>query len=69
MYNFFYTTNISVDHAHQVIFHAKVGKGGINENKAAVDLTQLYTFLLDWRQSLKHFSSTCHFIYLELVSL
>ena len=26
----FYTTYISVDLAHQVIFHAKVGKGGIN---------------------------------------
>ena len=25
----FYTTYISVDLAHQVIFHAKVGKGGI----------------------------------------
>ena len=25
-----YTTNISVDLAHQKIFHAKVGKGGIN---------------------------------------
>ena len=28
-YNFFYTTYISVDLAHQVIFHVKVGKGGI----------------------------------------
>ena len=26
----FYTAYISVDLAHQVIFHAKVGKGGIN---------------------------------------
>ena len=26
----FYTTYISVDLAHQVIFHAKVGKGGIS---------------------------------------
>ena len=25
----FYTTYISVDLAHQVVFHAKVGKGGI----------------------------------------
>ena len=28
----FYTTYISVDLAHQVIFHAKVGKGGIKES-------------------------------------
>ena len=28
----FYTTHISVDLAHQVIFHAKVGKGGISRN-------------------------------------
>ena len=28
-YNFFYITYISVDLAHQVIFRAKVGKGGI----------------------------------------
>ena len=28
----FYTTYISVDLAHQVIFHAKVGKGGISHN-------------------------------------
>ena len=28
----FYTTYISVDLAHQVIFHAKVGKGGIKKN-------------------------------------
>ena len=27
----FYTTYIHVDLAHQVIFHANVGKGGINE--------------------------------------
>ena len=27
----FYTTYISVDLAHHEIFHAKVGKGGINE--------------------------------------
>ena len=30
MVKLFYTTYISVDLAHQVIFHAKVGKGGIN---------------------------------------
>ena len=30
MVSLFYTTYISVDLAHQVIFHAKVGKGGIN---------------------------------------
>ena len=29
MVKLFYTTFISVDLAHQVIFHAKVGKGGI----------------------------------------
>ena len=28
----FYITYISVDHAHHEIVHAKVGKGGINEN-------------------------------------
>ena len=32
MVSLFYTTYISVDLAHQVIFHAKVGKGGINLN-------------------------------------
>ena len=32
----FYTTNISVDLAHQEIFHAKVGKGGINEHEPYV---------------------------------
>ena len=30
MVKLFYTTYISVDLAHQVIFHAKVGKGSIN---------------------------------------
>ena len=30
MVKLFYTTYISVDLAHQVIFHAKVGKGGVN---------------------------------------
>ena len=30
MVKLFYTTYISVDLANQVIFHAKVGKGGIN---------------------------------------
>ena len=30
MVQLFYTTIISVDHAHHEIFHAKVGKGGIN---------------------------------------
>ena len=29
MVQLYYTTYISVDLAHQVIFHAKVGKGGI----------------------------------------
>ena len=29
----FYTTYISVDIAHQEIFLAKVGKGGINQDK------------------------------------
>ena len=29
MVQLFYTTYISVDLAHQAIFHAKVGKGGI----------------------------------------
>ena len=29
----FYTTYISVDLAHQVIFHAKVGKDGIKSMK------------------------------------
>ena len=29
-FNYFYTTYISVDIAHHEIFHAKVGKGGIN---------------------------------------
>ena len=29
-----YTTYISVDLAHQVIFHAKVGKGGIKGTKS-----------------------------------
>ena len=29
MVQLFYTTYIIVDPAHQVIFHAKVGKGGI----------------------------------------
>ena len=29
MVQLFYTTYISVDLTHQVIFHAKVGKGGI----------------------------------------
>ena len=29
MVKLFYTTYISVDLPHQVIFHAKVGKGGI----------------------------------------
>ena len=27
----FYTTYISVDLAHQVVFHAKVGKGGLKK--------------------------------------
>ena len=31
----FYTTYISVDLAHHEIFHAKVGKGGINDTKQA----------------------------------
>ena len=30
MVQLFYTTYISVDLAHQAIFHAKVGKGGIS---------------------------------------
>ena len=30
---FFYTTYISVDIVHHEIFHAKVGKGGINNLK------------------------------------
>ena len=30
----FYTTIISVDHAHHEIFRAKVGKGGINQENA-----------------------------------
>ena len=29
----FYTTIISVDHAHHEIFRAKVGKGGISEDR------------------------------------
>ena len=29
MEQLFYTTYISVDHAHHEIFHAKVGKGGV----------------------------------------
>ena len=29
----FYTTYISVDLAHHMIFHAQVGKGGIKINK------------------------------------
>ena len=33
MVELFYTTYISVDLAHQVIFHAKVGKGGIKMTK------------------------------------
>ena len=32
MVSLFYTTYISVDLAHQVIFHAKVGKGGIKKD-------------------------------------
>ena len=32
MVRLFYTTHISVDLAHHEIFHAKVGKGGINES-------------------------------------
>ena len=31
MVSLFYTTYINVDLAYQVIFHAKVGKGGINK--------------------------------------
>ena len=31
MVQLFYTTYISVDLAHQVIFHAKDGKGGIKD--------------------------------------
>ena len=31
MVQLFHTTYISVDLAHQVIFHAKVGKGGIKD--------------------------------------
>ena len=30
MVSLFYTIHISVDHAQHEIFHAKVGKGGIN---------------------------------------
>ena len=37
----FYTTYISVDFAHQVIFHAKVGKGGINMCKGGNLFLQL----------------------------
>ena len=31
----FYTSYISVDLAHHEIFHAKVGKGGINYHKTS----------------------------------
>ena len=34
MVQLFYTTYISVDLAHHEIFRAKVGKGGINPDKA-----------------------------------
>ena len=34
---------ISVDLAHQVIFHAKVGKGGIYKDKLLCDCTYLKT--------------------------
>ena len=37
MVSLFYTTYISVDLAHQVIFHAKVGKGGIKVQTADFD--------------------------------
>ena len=46
----FYTTIISVDLAHHEIFHAKVGKGGINVIRIAfrwrVDSGPLY--MLTW---------------------
>ena len=32
----FYATIISVDYAHHEIFHAKVGKGGIKNNRISV---------------------------------
>ena len=39
----FYTTFISVDLVHHEIFHAKVGKGGINTNLTQV-LKQPYQY-------------------------
>ena len=40
MVQLFYTTYISVDLAHQVTFHAKVGKGGINVVKATFNVKE-----------------------------
>ena len=34
----FYTTYISVDLAHHELFHAKVGKRGINSSKSCLHL-------------------------------
>ena len=50
----FYTTFISVDLAHQVIFHAKVGKGGINLKKDTAHhfsslSSQMAAFYIHWQ--------------------
>ena len=42
MVNLFYTTYISVDLAHQVIFHAKVGKGGINGVNSSIPVVSMH---------------------------
>ena len=41
MVELFYTTYISVDLAHQVIFHAKVGKGDI---KLCLNFNSMYIY-------------------------
>ena len=44
----FYTTNISVDLAYHEIFRAKVGKGGIKHDKAAMGADQVNLFKCIW---------------------
>ena len=48
-----YTTYISVDLAHQVIFHAKVGKGGIKK-VVRVELERM----VDWCRKLQRNQSS-----------
>ena len=46
MIELFYTTYISVDLAHQVIFHAKVGKGGTKRFGRQEDFLKFAQFIL-----------------------